>query len=202
MTTAIDTYNQLREAIRGAVQVRVSLLIPTSTSRQKEAIENYRDGLEIPDLLDDVTRDYHHILNRSTPSERIDELLPRHNPDKERMVYEIEVLEASGQAPIIFRSNFNYSVIEEHTRYITVCTECGSDSIVDSRFGTEDGWCDQCEGEMDQIELSERNYHAKQFDFPLDSDGEPINDNAEGKGLPQYADQELVKREIKEKSNE
>ena len=156
-----NTYNQLREAIKDAVQVRVSLLIPTSTWRTKEAIENYRDGLEIPDLLDDVTRDYHHILNRSTPSERIDELLPRYTPDKERMVYEIEVLEALGQAPIVFRSNFTYSVIEEHTRYVTVCTECNSDSIVDSKYGTDDGWCDKCDDFMNQEDITEKEFYAR-----------------------------------------
>ena len=156
-----ETYSRLQELIKKAVQVRVTLLIPTSTWKPKEAMENYRDGLEIPDLLDDVSKDWKDILSRNTNSERIDELLPKYSPDQERMVYEIEVVEAFGQAPIIFRSNFDYSVIEEHTRYITICTECSSDSIVDSKYGTDDGWCDKCDDFMNQEDITEKEFYAR-----------------------------------------
>ena len=40
-----ETYSRLQELIKKAVQVRVTLLIPTSTWKPKEAMENYRDGL-------------------------------------------------------------------------------------------------------------------------------------------------------------
>ena len=33
---------------------------------------------------------------------------------------------------------------------IYVCVDCGSDSIVDSRYGTDDGWCDDCDSFMDR----------------------------------------------------
>ena len=159
VTTA--TYSRLQEAIKKALQVRVSLFIPTSTWKSKEDMKNYRDCLEIPDLLDDVSKDWKDILSRSTNSEKINELLPKYNPNQERMVYQIEVVEDFGQAPIRFRSNFDYSVIEEYTQYITVCTECGSDSIVGSKYGTDDGWCDKCNEFMDQEEITEKEFYAR-----------------------------------------
>ena len=43
VTTA--TYSRLQEAIKKALQVRVSLFIPTSTWKSKEDMKNYRDAL-------------------------------------------------------------------------------------------------------------------------------------------------------------
>ena len=195
MTT--DVKIQMREAIENAVQVKVDIIFPTTTRIEREAIKTYRDATK--DLLTTVSREFTDLLSANVSKERLKELLP--NQDFP-YIYKISVLEKFGEPATVFLSNGNGSKVKEQIQYITVCMRCGSDSIVNSRWGTDDDWCDQCGDFSEQIEFSQKDFHKKQFDFPVDLEGNPINDNAEGKGLPQYADQELVKREIKEKSNE
>ena len=51
------------------------------------------------------------------------------------------------------------------TEYLTVCAKCGSDSIVDSKYGTDDGFCDMCETFADCKEILAENYNPLRSDY-------------------------------------
>jgi len=51
------------------------------------------------------------------------------------------------------------------SRKITVCATCGSDSIVDSKYGTDDGWCDMCETFEDRKEILFQDYNPLRKDI-------------------------------------
>jgi len=154
--TTPETNARLRELISKAVQVTVKLTFPTTTSVQRNSIGNYRDGLEIRDLFTEVRTEFTDLLNPDTSKERLTELLP--NINNYPYIYKIYIVETFGEAPIVFLSNGDGSQIEEQTQYVTVCVTCGSDSIVDSKYGTDDGWCDACEDFGDSQEITEQEY--------------------------------------------
>jgi len=52
------------------------------------------------------------------------------------------------------------SKMNEQIQWITVCGVCGSDSIVDSKYETDDGWCDMCDTYVDkQKDIDVKDYN-------------------------------------------
>jgi len=53
----------------------------------------------------------------------------------------------------------------EQPQWMPVCALCGSDSIVDSKYGTDDGWCDYCENFKGTIAIDPRDYNPLRKDI-------------------------------------
>ena len=158
-----DLYAKMQDMIRNAAQVTVELVFPTRTSVQRGDIEKFRDGLEIRDLFNKVSNGFKDLMNPNPKNPyvkaRLEKLLP--NPKGYPYIYKISIVENFGDtAPTVFLSNGDGSVIEERIQWMTVCGVCGSDSIADSKYETDDGWCDMCDAYVDeQKSIDARNYN-------------------------------------------
>ena len=157
-----EIYAKMQDMISKAAQVTVELEFPTRTSMQREDIEKFRDGLEIRDLFNKVSNEFKDLMNPNPNNpyvkERLKGLIP--NPDYP-YIYKISIVENFGDtAPTVFLSNGDGSLIKEQIQWMTVCGVCGSDSIVDSKYETDDGWCDMCEAYVDeQKEINMKDYN-------------------------------------------
>jgi len=47
---------------------------------------------------------------------------------------------------------------EGQIQWMPVCAVCGSSSIFDSKYGTDDGWCDYCDDFVDSKKIDVRDY--------------------------------------------
>ena len=53
----------------------------------------------------------------------------------------------------------------EQPQWMPVCALCGSDSIVDSKYGTTNGWCDYCEDFKDSKRINVQDYNPLRSDI-------------------------------------